>query len=190
MEYIETTKQKNILIGISGSIAVSGIFPYLGVIRSNFKAVKVIMTESANQLIPATTIKHYCDDVYVTESPTTEKTMGHINLSKWADVFIILPATANTIAAAAHGIANNLLSTTILAYHHPVIFFPNMNSLMWEKNAVQRNIDILQEDDHIIFKPVKTMAFEIATGSLKPNYVLPSYKKVMDFLSNFIRENQ
>lgn len=72
----------------------------------------------------------------------------HIQLSRWADLFIIVPATANIVGKAANGIADDLLSTTILASPKPVIFVPVMNPAMWKNNAFQRNIQLLEHDGH------------------------------------------
>src|SRR5699024_1773705 len=133
---------------------------YLGMLRSNFKEVKVILTKSASQLIPAETIQYFCDEIFLTETPNLNTKTGHVELARWADLFIVLPATANTLSAAAHGIANQLLTTTILAYEGSIMFFPNMNRQMWEKNVVQRNVNILLEDGHSVISPKKTMAYE------------------------------
>lgn len=173
---------KKILVGVSGSIAVAGIFQYLAILKANFSEVKVIMTKSAIKLIPAETVKLYCNEIFVDEELTLSGKPGHVELARWADLLMVLPATGNTISKVAHGLADDLLSTVILAHDKPVLFFPNMNKLMWEKKVVQNNVSLLGEYDHIVIPPLKTTAFEIATMSLKPNYVLPNNQEVLHIL--------
>ncbi|MED0890117.1 flavoprotein [Bacillus mycoides] len=173
---------KKILVGVSGSIAVAGIFQYLAILKANFSEVKVIMTKSAIKLIPAETVKLYCNEVFIDEELTLSGKPGHVELARWADLIMVLPATGNTISKVAHGLADDLLSTVILAHDKPVLFFPNMNKLMWEKKVVQNNVKLLKEYDHIVIPPLKTTAFEIATMSLKPNYVLPNNQEVLHIL--------
>jgi phosphopantothenoylcysteine synthetase/decarboxylase len=173
---------KKILVGVSGSIAVAGIFQYLAILKANFSEVKVIMTKSAIKLIPAGTVKLYCNEVFIDEELTLSGKPGHVELARWADLLMVLPATGNTISKVAHGLADDLLSTVILAHDKPVLFFPNMNKLMWEKKVVQNNVKLLKEYDHIVIPPLKTTAFEIATMSLKPNYVLPNNQEVLHIL--------
>ncbi|MEK4891666.1 flavoprotein [Bacillus sp. FSL M7-0996] len=173
---------KKILVGVSGSIAVAGIFQYLAILKANFSEVKVIMTKSAIKLIPAETVKLYCNEVFIDEELTLSGKLGHVELARWADLLMVLPATGNTISKVAHGLADDLLSTVILAHDKPVLFFPNMNKLMWEKKVVQNNVKLLKEYDHIVIPPLKTTAFEIATMSLKPNYVLPNNQEVLHIL--------
>jgi phosphopantothenoylcysteine decarboxylase/phosphopantothenate--cysteine ligase len=76
----------------------------------------------------------------------------------------VLPATANTIGKAANGIADNLLTTALLAYDHPIVFAPAMNPTMWRSPAVQRNVKRLQDDGHHVL-PVSEIT-AVGTGSL------------------------
>ncbi|ADE72687.1 flavoprotein [Priestia megaterium] len=185
---VKNIVEKKILVGVSGSIAVAGIFQYLAMLKANFSEVKVVMTKGAVQLIPAETVKLYCDEVFIDEKLSISGTIGHVELARWADLMAVLPATGNTLSKAAHGLATDLLSTVILAHDKPVIFFPNMNKLMWEKKVVQHNVKLLQQYDHIVVPPVKTTAFEIATMSLRPNYVLPNPQNILNIISKQLEE--
>ncbi|GAB1528616.1 MULTISPECIES: flavoprotein [Brevibacillus] len=183
-------KEKKLLVGISGSIAVIGVSAYLSMFRALFKEVKVVMTEQAGTLIPPSTLLFYCDEIFIDEEPGLEKKMNHVELARWADLFVVLPATANVIGQAANGIAPNLLTSTILAHPKPVMFFPNMNRLMWMKKAVQRNVNQLREDGHIVVNPVEAMAYEVASGTMQPNFVLPQGPAVMQEMRNILLERE
>ncbi|QDX92811.1 Mersacidin decarboxylase [Brevibacillus laterosporus] len=183
-------KDKKLLVGLSGSSAVLGLPAYLGVFRAIFKEVKVIMTEAATKLIAPSTILLFCDEVFIDEDLGLEKKMNHVELARWADLFIILPATANVIGQAANGIALNLLTSTILASPNPVMFFPNMNRLMWTKKVVQRNVSQLREDNHIVVTPLEAMAYEIASGTMQPNYILPPGQTVIQEMKNTLLERE
>lgn len=169
-------KEKNILIGVSGSISAAGISAYLLYFKNYFKEIRVIMTPTAEKFIPATTISYFCDKVYTEQ----ENEDSHITIGRWADVYCILPATANIIGQTANGVAMNLLTTTVLGHPYSTIFFPTMNELMWEKKVVYRNIEQLREDGHIVVDPVKIMAFEVSSGERKSNpTMLPPDKALL-----------
>ena len=88
-------------------------------------------------------------------------------------MFVVLPATANVIGQAANGLAPNLLSTTILASPQPVVFYPNVNDVMWSKAAVQRNVETLREDGHIVIEPEVANAYEVDSGETRESLVVP-----------------
>lgn len=179
---IELLKTKKLLVGVTGSIAVLGIPGYLGMFRTFFQEVKVIMTAAAQQLIPAPTLGLFCDEMFTGSELTTERKMGHVELARWADLLIIIPASANVLGSIANGLANNLLTTTVLAHQYPVLLFPNMNASMWEKNALQRNISQIRKDGHKIIDPNHTVAYEIASGTPKSNFILPSMQETLQHL--------
>jgi len=147
----------NLLLGIAGSINAMNIPMYLQYFRTSFvQHIKVIMTPHAAQIISPKVVELLVDDrVFVDlwdRSPSVER-VPHIQLTQWADLFVVYPATANILGKAANGIADDLLSTAILSSAHPVIFVPAMNSAMWESKALQRNIRLLEQDGHSIVPP-------------------------------------
>jgi phosphopantothenoylcysteine synthetase/decarboxylase len=105
-----------------------------------------------------------CDAVFLDQEPTVEKRPGHIELARWCEMFVVLPATANVIGQSANGLGSNLLTTTILASPKPVVFYPNVNDVMWSKAAVQRNVDTLRGDGHIVIEPELAIAYEVDSG--------------------------
>ncbi|MGD2181455.1 bifunctional phosphopantothenoylcysteine decarboxylase/phosphopantothenate--cysteine ligase CoaBC [Lusitaniella coriacea] len=140
---------KRVLIGIGGGIAA---YKVCEVISSLFKAgaqVRVILTESATAFITPLTVstlsRHpaYRDRDFW--QPTHQRPL-HIELGEWADLFLIAPLTANTLGKLACGLADNLLTNTVLASRCPILLAPAMNTEMWEQLAVQRNWQQLRQD--------------------------------------------
>ncbi len=166
--------QENLLIGITASIGVLNMPIYLQFLREEFPNLKVIMTQCSEFFIPKNSMALITDEIFTNMFPMPEKrNNSHVSLSRWADIFIVLPATAHIIAQAANGLANSLLSATILSHNKPVIFFPNMNSNMWENPATKRNVDLLKQYGHIIVSPIKQMGFEYASGKNKEDEFMP-----------------
>lgn len=168
------TSIDRLLVGVTGSIAILSLPTYLVALRASFaREVRVIMTSAATQLLSPSTVALLCDEVLLDEWPTAQKRPGHVELANWADMFLILPASANVLGQVANGLAQNLLTTTVLASPTPVIFCPNLNNTMWSKKAVQRNLRTLTEDGHIMMGPEHAPAYEVGTGEVADTLVLP-----------------
>lgn len=138
-----------VLIGIGGGIAA---YKVCEVISSLFKAgieVKVILTEGAQKFITPLTVATLSRHPAYTDQdfwqPLHHRPL-HIELGEWADVFLIAPLTANTLGKLAQGLADNLLTNTVLASTCPILLAPAMNTEMWMQLAVQRNWQILNQD--------------------------------------------
>jgi len=115
------------------------------------------MTESAAQLVPVATMEAYCGGPVFVDSfeGKAERYVPHIQLTRDADVFVIMPATANIIAKAANGIADDLLSTAIIASPAPVVIVPSMNERMWFNKAVQRNVELALSHGYHVLEPAR-----------------------------------
>lgn len=145
--------KREILIGITGGIAAyKTAYLVSRLIREDF-GVAVIMTESAMQLIGPKTFEALSGRPVRHSLFESDRIHTHIELAREAEIFCIAPASANIIAKAANGIADDLLSTTILSFQGPLLLAPAMNTLMWEKPAVQRNIATLKSDGVKIIGP-------------------------------------
>jgi phosphopantothenoylcysteine decarboxylase / phosphopantothenate---cysteine ligase len=138
-----------VLVGIGGGIAA---YKVCEVISSLFKAgieVKVILTEGAQQFITPLTVGTLSRHPAYTDrdfwQPVHHRPL-HIELGEWADVFLIAPLTANTLGKLAYGLADNLLTNTVLASTCPILLAPAMNTEMWYQVAVQRNWQVLSQD--------------------------------------------
>jgi len=179
----------HLLVGVSGSIAILNLPTYLVALRAAFAGeVRVIMTAAAAQLLSPSTVALLCEEVLVDEEPTSQKKPGHVELANWADMFLILPASANILGQVANGLAQNLLTTTILASPIPVIFCPNLNRTMWSKKAVQRNLRTLAEDGHLVVEPEHASAYEVGTGEMSDTLVLPETAVLVRHLKSMLQQ--
>jgi phosphopantothenoylcysteine decarboxylase / phosphopantothenate---cysteine ligase len=146
---VPTLEGRRVLMGVGGGIAA---YKVCEVISTLFKAgvqIKAILTQSAQEFITPLTIatlsRHpaYTDRVFW--EPIHHRPL-HIELGEWAEVFVLAPLTANTLGKLAHGLADNLLTNTVLASRCPVLLAPAMNTDMWEQQSVQRNWQQLLTD--------------------------------------------
>ena len=135
-------KDKNILLGVTGGIAVYKIANLASMLKKQGANVKVIMTENACQFITPMTFETLTAQKVYTDTfdRNFEFKVDHIELGKWADVFLIAPATANVIGKLANGIADDMLTTTALAMRCPILVSPAMNTAMFENKVVKHNI--------------------------------------------------
>lgn len=135
----------NILLGISGGIAAYKAPDLVRKLKAKGANVRVVLTQSAKEFVSPLSLQavsgHPVSDDLL--DPAAEAAMGHIELAKWADQLLIAPATANTIAKIAHGLADDLLTTLVLATTATVHVAPAMNQQMWHAQATQDNLAIL-----------------------------------------------
>jgi phosphopantothenoylcysteine synthetase/decarboxylase len=172
----------NLLIGMTGSIGMLNAPSYLAAISEKFPQLKLIMTHSATQFIPKTSLLMFTDGIYTHEFPISKENMMHVELARWADIFIILPASAHVLSQTAHGSADSLLSATILAYEKKIIFFPNMNSAMWKNKGLQRNVSLIREYGNAVIEPLEQPSYEYASKRLELHPVMPSVDAILSFL--------
>ncbi|HKL09663.1 MAG TPA: bifunctional phosphopantothenoylcysteine decarboxylase/phosphopantothenate--cysteine ligase CoaBC [Bacteroidales bacterium] len=148
-------KDKNILLGITGSIAA---YKAAILVRSLVKEganVKVVMTRLAKEFITPLTMATLAKNPILVEffDPENGQWNSHVDLGSWSDLYLIAPATANTMGKMAHGIADNLLITTYLSAKCPVMVAPAMDLDMYQHPANLKNIDILKSYGNIIVEP-------------------------------------
>lgn len=140
-------ENKKVLIGVTGGAAIYKTCGLVRLFKRNNAQVKVIMTQSATKLISPSLFQALSGTPVATKLfRSEEKGIEHISLSQWADLFIIAPATANTINKIAVGIADNLLTSTVLAFpsSSPLLIAPAMNNYMWENEVTQNNVKIIK----------------------------------------------
>ncbi len=139
-------------IGITGAIGCTNIEAYLIAIRTYFPdaSVNIIATENSQKFIRIDNLKYYTPNVY-TNSEDDKRRILHIEIAKKTDLLIIIPATANIIGKLSNGIADDLLSTTLVAYSNKnTLIFPSMNPMMWENVIVKQNVSRLRENGYQI----------------------------------------
>jgi phosphopantothenoylcysteine decarboxylase/phosphopantothenate--cysteine ligase len=179
-------KDLNIVVGITGGIAAykaCGIVSYL---KSEGANIDVIMTKNACEFITPLTLETLSGNKVITDmfERPDHIYVKHISLAKKADLFLIVPATANILGKVANGIADDMLSTTIMATKAPVIFAPAMNDGMYENPIVQRNIETLRNYGYNIIEP--------SIGHLACGYnakgKLPKNEEIIDYVKTLIKE--
>ncbi|WP_278931396.1 bifunctional phosphopantothenoylcysteine decarboxylase/phosphopantothenate--cysteine ligase CoaBC [Moraxella osloensis] len=175
---------KNILLGITGGIAAYKSASFARLLIKNGYDVRVIMTASAQAFITPLTLQALTGNPVHIDllDETAELGMGHIELAKWADFLIIAPATANTIAKLAMGIADDLLTTVCLATTAPILVAPAMNQQMWQHPSVKLNLQTLTDYDYEIIQPASG---EQACGDIGEGR-LPEPEQLLEYVQYFI----
>ena len=139
---------KRVLLIVGGGVAAYKALELVRLLRKAGVAVRPILTKAGAQFVTPLSLSALCEDKVYADlfSLTDEAEMGHIELSRSADLVVVVPATADLLAKAAHGLADDLASTTLLATDKPVLMAPAMNVRMWEHPATQRNLATLSAD--------------------------------------------
>lgn len=179
-------ENKNVVLGITGCIAAYKSASLISLLRKEGANVKVIMTKNSQQFITPLTIRTLSKNSVVTDmfEGVTNYDVEHISLASKADVFLIAPATANIIGKVANGIADDMLSTTIMATKAPVIFSPAMNNNMYENSIVKANIKKLKKYGYYFIEPKVGM---LACG-VEAIGKFPDVKDIVDYLKKIIKE--
>lgn len=181
-------KGKKIVLGVTGGIAVYKAVDLVSRLRKQGAEVRVVMTDHAKEFVTPLTFKEISGNkvaVSIWES-NQEFNVEHIALANWADVFIVAPATANIIAKMACGIADDLLSTTLLAAQAPIIVCPAMNTGMYNHPATQENLGKLQSRGVTIMPPAVGM---LACGVSGPGR-LPEPQQIVEFVKDFFAKRE
>ncbi|MBT9384909.1 bifunctional phosphopantothenoylcysteine decarboxylase/phosphopantothenate--cysteine ligase CoaBC [Pseudooceanicola sp. CBS1P-1] len=158
---------KRILLIIGGGIAAFKMSELIRLLRKQGAAVTPVLTEAAGHFVTPLTISALAGEKVYTSlfDLTAEAEMGHIQLSRVADLVVVAPATADLMAKMAHGLADDMASTLLLATDTPVLIAPAMNVRMWQHPATQRNIKTLKGDGVAFVGPVEG---DMACGEYGP----------------------
>lgn len=147
-------QNKNILIGITGGIAAYKVCELIRLFKKNGANVKVTATKNALEFVTKLTLETLSQEpVYLEQFSIEEKKPEHISLCDWADVFVIAPASANTIGKIVNGVCDNLLTSLACAFQKQIFIAPAMNTGMYNNFAVQKNIEILENNGIKIIEP-------------------------------------
>lgn len=152
---------KHIILGISGGIAAYQAVDLVGMLRAQLADVRVIMTRNATQFITPLTLATVSRNPVSIEMFTgaANPVIEHIQLGRMADLAVVAPATANFIGKIANGIADDLLTTLIMAVKKPVVICPAMNENMWLNPIVQENVKkLIQSGYHFVDPEYGAMA--------------------------------
>jgi phosphopantothenoylcysteine decarboxylase/phosphopantothenate--cysteine ligase len=152
---ITMLKGKKIVLGVTGGIAAFKAAEFVRLLVKGETSVHVVMTQNAQKFITPLTFQTLSGNLVVTDpfALLEGAEIGHIALADLAELVVVLPATANIIGKIAHGIADDFLSTMVMATKAPVLFVPSMNVNMWENKALQKNIQSLLEIGYHVMDP-------------------------------------
>jgi len=179
---------KNILIGVTGGIAAYKTATIIRLLVKDGASVKVVMTDRAKEFITPLTMATLSKNPVLTEffNPENGDWNSHVDLGTWSDLFLVAPATANTIAKMANGIADNLLLTTYLSARCPVFVAPTMDLDMLKHPATQKNINTLLSFGNHIIEPNEG---ELASG-LSGKGRMAEPEQIVEEIKNFFSKKK
>ncbi len=186
----QKTTERKILVGISGGISVYKMCTVVRLLKKSGARVRVVMTRSATQFVTPLTFSTLSqEEVSVSLWPgdahsSTDLGVKHIDLGLWADAMVIAPATANTISKIAYGMADDILTSTVLALRCPLIIAPAMDVDMYLNSATQKNLSALRERGYFILPPDEG---ELASGLVGPGR-LPEPEKIVSFVEEVLKK--
>lgn len=177
-------KGKNILLGVTGSIAAYKACEVVRLLRKSGASVRVIMTESATRFVGPTTFSALTGSEVLTDLFPGMPPPGeiHIDTAAWANALVIAPATANILAKAALGVADDLLSTVILASDAPILMAPAMNEGMWQKPATRANVRLLEDRDVTLLRPEYGPLADLTRGEgrmVEPSHIVAALRHLL-----------
>ena len=189
---MKNLRDKKILIIICGGIAAYKSLETIRILKKNGCEIKTILTRSAKEFVTPLSVaslsqgKVY-DDLFDIEN---EAEMDHIALSRWSDLILIEPATANTISKLAKGSAKDLASTVVLASNKQIFLVPAMNVRMWEHPSTKENLETLKNYSYVIIGPeIGEMACgEYGEGKMTEPLIIA--KKINEYFSNLNSNNK
>ena len=189
---MENLSNKKILFIICGGVSAYKSLETIRIFKKNNAEIKTILTKNAKEFVTPLSVaslsqgKVY-DDLFSLENETE---MDHISLSRWADVIIIAPATANTISKLSQGSSDDLASTVTLASNKQIFLAPAMNVRMWEHQSTQKNLKVLKSYGYKIIGPeIGDMACG-EYGEGKMSEPLSIYNEIQNFLLEKIKNNK
>ncbi|MGM0545270.1 MAG: bifunctional phosphopantothenoylcysteine decarboxylase/phosphopantothenate--cysteine ligase CoaBC [Bacteroidota bacterium] len=182
---------KRIILGVTGGIAAYKAAFLLRAYQKMGADVRVTMTPAATKFIGVETFsslsKHpIAVDVFQENEAATQTWTQHISWGEWADLFVIAPCTANTLAKIAHGLSDNMLTSTVLAARCPLLICPTMDGEMYEAPAVQRNLDAVEQFGYHLLEPEEGY---LASG-LEGKGRLPEAETILNKSLQIIQKNR
>lgn len=162
-EALAHVRSTRLLLGVCGSVSAMGTPHAVLWARSQLglEQVRVVMTPMAQRLVARSSLEAAIDGKVITGwDDVGEGAAPHVRLAMWPHVILVLPATANFLGKLAHGLADDVLTSVVLAADCPVVIAPTMNPRMWSKPSVQRNIDQLRADGYEVLASGKGVSLE------------------------------
>ncbi len=178
-----TLKNKKILIIVGGGISAYKSLDLIRILKKNNSNIKVILTKSGKEFVTPLSITTLTknktfEDIF---DKDTEAEIDHISLSRWADIILVLPTTANFMTKLSIGKAEDLATTVLLASNKDILLVPAMNVRMWHHKATQKNFKILQDYGYLFIGPIKG---EMACGEYGEGK-MSSPRQIYSYLKNY-----
>ena len=168
-----------VLVAAAGALSVVDLHHYVARLQLEGWEVRLALSRGAARLVSVAALRAMTGGHPVVDETGGGLAVPHMELADWADQVLVLPASANVLAKCALGIADDLLTTAVLAAEPPVLFVPSMNPAMWKRPSVQRNVARLREDGHVVvLRDHPGKAFEASSGSLVPSELMPAPEDV------------
>lgn len=179
-------KGRKIVIGVTGSIAAFKTPALIRLFKKEGAEVKVMMTKAARDFITPLTLSTLSGNPVITEpfNPEDGSWNSHVELGRWADIYLLAPVSANTLAKMANGIADNFFLTAFLSAKCPVFFAPAMDLDMFRHPATQKNIEILKSYGHILIEPAVGELASGLSGAGRMEEPENIFKLISDFFSD------
>jgi phosphopantothenoylcysteine decarboxylase/phosphopantothenate--cysteine ligase len=178
-------RDRSILLGVTGGISAYKAAQLARSFVREGAQVRVVMTRNATEFVGPLTFESLTGNPVALDlfARRTESAHEHIELARWAHVLVVAPASANCLAKLAHGLADDLLSTSALACEAPVVLAPAMNARMWKHPAVQSNVETLRARGAALVGPAEG---ELACGETgpgrmaEPAEILEAVRRILD----------
>ena len=186
MTISQTLQNKTVLLIIGGGIAAYKCLDLIRRMRERGAKVRCVMSQAATQFVTPMTVGALTGDTVFTDiwDREAEQDIGHIRLAREADLIVVAPATADLMAKMAHGLANDLASTVLLAASSQILIAPAMNPAMWDNSATQRNAEILLGDGTNFVGPNEGEMAESGEAGLgrmsEPMEILAAAERLLD----------
>lgn len=176
---------KKILLGITGSISAYKMYHFIRQLKQNGAIVKVIVTPSAKAFLSTTILTTFSEHKVYCEFVDDELWQNHVHLGRWADLFVIAPASCNSMSKIANGMADNFLIATYLSCPAPVVIFPAMDEDMWLHPSTQDNITLLRKRGNTVVEPATGL---LASG-IQGKGRLPEVEEMLTYIeSHYFRK--
>ncbi|WP_412988151.1 bifunctional phosphopantothenoylcysteine decarboxylase/phosphopantothenate--cysteine ligase CoaBC [Pediococcus siamensis] len=172
-------KDKHVTFFITGGIAVYKVIELIRMFQREGAQTRVAMTAAATKFVDKATFQTISRHPVQTDlfQQVTDEPVAHIELADWTEIAIVAPATANVMAKMANGIADDFVSTTLLAIRQPIFVIPAMNTHMWQNEATKRNVKVLKADGIHVMEPETGMLAEgySGKGRFPDNHAILAY---------------
>jgi phosphopantothenoylcysteine decarboxylase len=181
-----TMRDDALSVIVCGSSAAMDVPNYLGALRRRVRGpLRVLLTASAARFIPFQVVRWLADEAYAADAVELNPTEFALR----SRGVLVLPSTANMIAGAALGLAATPAQTAVLVARTPVLFFPSMNELMWQRATTQRHVATLRGDGHIVVDPLEREAYQMWSRQWGPGRTLPPPADVAKIVLDWLGED-